>query len=100
MARGVVHAGRAEQADRAEVLPVDRDRRHHHGARRQRLEAVLGADGHREPPVEDVAQQGHHDQLLLEDGQHRAHRLDGVERLGQPGRAAHEDLVGLHGALE
>ena len=61
---------------------------------------MLGADGHREPPVEDVAQQRHHDQLLLEDAQHRADRLDGVERLGQAGRAAHEDLVGLHRTLE
>ena len=97
---GVVHARRAEQPHRAEVLPVDGDRRHDDGARRQRLEAVLGADGHREPAVEDVAQQRDDDQLLLEDGQDGAHRLDGVEGLGQAGRAADEHLVGLHGPLE
>ena len=96
----VVHAGRAEQPDRAEVLPVDGDRRHDDGTRRQRLETVLGADGDREPAVEDVAQKGHDDQLLFEDGEDGAHRLHGVEGLGQAGRAADEDLVGFHGALE
>src|SRR5580704_3751934 len=55
---GVVHARRAEQPNGAEVLPVDGDRRHDDGTRRERLEAVLGADGHGEPTVEDVAQQG------------------------------------------
>ena len=66
----------------------------------ERLEAVFGANGHREPAVEDVAQQGDDDQLLFEDGQDGAHCLDGIERIGQAGRAADEHLVGLHGALE
>ena len=91
---GVVHPGRAEQADGAGVVAVDGHRRHDDGAGGQRLEAVLGADGHREPAVEDVAEQGHHDELLLEDAEHRADGLDGVEGCGQPRRAADEDLVG------
>ena len=61
---------------------------------------MLGADGHRESPVEDVAQERHDDQLLLEDGEDGAHRLDGVEGLRQAGRAAHEHLVHIHGTLQ
>ena len=89
-----------EQPHCTEVLPVDGDRRHDDGARRERLESVLGADGHREPAVEDVAQQGDDDQLLFEDGQDGAHRFHGVERFGQAGRTADEHLVRLHGPLE
>ena len=75
----IVHPGRTEQADRAGLDPVDRDRHHHDGAGGQRLDTVLGADGHRESGVQDVPQERDHHQLLLEDGQHRAHGVHGVE---------------------
>ena len=89
-----------EQADRAEVLAVDRHGSHHDGARRQRLEAVLRADGDREAPAEHIAQERDHDQLLLQDAEHRADGLDGFEGLGQASRSTDEDLVGVDGALQ
>ena len=61
---------------------------------------MLGPDGHREPAVEDVAQQRDDHQLLLKDGQDGADGLDGVEGLGQGGRAADEHLVGVHATFE
>ena len=71
--------------------------RDHERARGQRLEAVLGADGHRQAPVEDVLDELHHHELLLEDREHRADRLDGVEGRRHARRAADEDVVGLAG---
>ena len=56
----------------------------------ERLDAVLGADGHGQAAVEDVAHQRHHDVLLLERAQHVAHRVDRVERTGHRRRAADE----------
>ena len=82
-----------EHADRAEVLAVDDDRGDDHRARRQRLDAVLDADRHRHPAVDDVAHEGHDDELLLERVQDVAHDLDGVERAGHPRRAADVDVV-------
>ena len=61
----------------------------------QRLEAVLGADGDRQPAVDDVAEERDHDVLLLEGGEHLAHGLDRVEGGGHARRAADEDVVGL-----
>ena len=61
----------------------------------QRLQAGLGADGHLEPAVEHVAQQGDDDVLLLEDAEHLAHGVDRVERLGHASGAADEDAVGV-----
>ena len=95
----IVHPGRPEETDRADLLTVDEDRRHDDRARRQRLDTVLDADRHRHPPLHDVADQGHHDELLLEGVEHLADDVDGVERGGYGRGAAHVDVVvGAHGA--
>ena len=92
---GVVHPGRPEDADGAGHLSVDRDRGDDQRARRQRFEAVLGADGHRQATVEHFLDELHHDELLLEDGEDRAHGVDGVEGGGHVRGPAHEDVLGL-----
>ena len=56
----------------------------------ERLDAVLGADRHRQAAAEDVAHQRHEHVLLLQRAQHAAHRVDRVERLGHRRRAADE----------
>ena len=91
----VVHAGRAEHADGAGRLPLRLVRGDDQRALGQRRHARLGADGDLQAAVEHVAQQGDDDVLLLEDAEHLAHRLEGVERPGDPRGAADEDLVGV-----
>ena len=65
----------------------------------QRRHAGLGADGHLLPAVEDVAQQRHDHVLLLEDAEHLAHGLDGVEGASDARRAADEHLIRVVAAL-
>ena len=69
--------------------------RHDQRALRQRGHPGLGADGHLQAAVEDVAEEGDDDVLLLEDAEHLADRLDGVEGPGDLRGAADEDMVGL-----
>jgi len=76
-------------------VAVDRDRRHDDRARGQRLEAVLRTDRDRQSLVEDVLDERDDEELLLENGQHLAHRLHAVEGLGDLGRAADEHLLAL-----
>ena len=54
----------------------------------QGLDPVLGADGHRKAPVEDVPDQGDQHVLLLQDVQHLPDGADRVERGRHPGRPA------------
>ena len=95
----VVHAGRAEHADRAGRLTLDLVRGHDERALGQRGHARLGADGHLQAPVEHVAQQRDDDVLLLEDAEHLAHGVDGVERAGDAGGPPDEHLVGVLAAI-
>ncbi len=82
-----------EHADRAQVLAADDDGCHDHRAGRQRLDAVLDPDRHRHPPVDDVADERHDDELLLERVQDVADDLDGVERAGHPRRATDVHVI-------
>ena len=88
----VVHPGRAQDADRTGPLAFDLVRGDDDRAVGERLDAVLGADGDRQAPVEDVADQADQDELLLEDVEHLADGRHRVERGGHPGGAADEDL--------
>ena len=56
---------------------------------------MLGADGHRQAPVEDVPNQGDQHELLFQDVQHLPDGGDGVEGGRHAGRPAHEHLRGL-----
>ena len=89
----VVHARRAEHADRADVFAVDHDRRDDDRAGRQRLDAVLDADRHRHAAVDEVAHERDDHELLLQRLQHLAHDVDRLERLGDRRRAADVDVV-------
>ena len=96
----IVHPGRTDHADGAGHLTLDGDGGQHQRTRGQGLEAVLGTDGHRQAPVEDVLDELHHDQLLLQDRQHRPDGLDRVEGRRHARRAPDEDVVGLTGGTE
>ena len=88
-----------EHADRAGGLALGLVRRHDQRALGQRGHAGLGADGHLQAAVEHVAQQGDDDVLLLEDAEHLAHGLDGVEGPSHLRRAPDEDVVGAVAAV-
>ena len=55
---------------------------------------MLAADRHRHAALDQVGHERHHDELLLERGQHIAHHVDGVECPGDAGDATGEHLVG------
>ena len=92
----VVHAGRAEHADGAGRLALDvvgRDDERALGQRRDARSRCRWPRAGRGRARR--ASRRHDDELLLEDAEHLAHGLDGVERRGHAGRAADEDVVGL-----
>ena len=58
-------------------------------------DTALGADRHRQPAVDELLEQAHHDELLLEDAQHRLDRLACVERAGDARPSVDEDVLAL-----
>ena len=89
----VVHPGRAEHTDRAEMFAVDDDRCDDNRTRRKRFDAVLDTDRDRHAALDDVADQRHDDKLLLERVENGPHDFDRVECVGNGGDTSCVDLI-------
>src|SRR5438132_10149787 len=94
---GVVHAGRAKDADGAGGPALDVEPGEDDGALAEVLELVLRPDPDGHTLIDQVAYQAHDDVLVLEDLEEAADRFaggEGVDVGGDPARPADVDRLG------